>query len=309
MTGQLDISTSLVGDNTGSGLPEAQVGTAAPGGTSNLVGDPNGHGVIDPNSDRWPTTADRLGPARCWPAARPSTRARIPRVFPTIARRGLPSHLGNQTDMGAYESPDITPPAATLDPNSVVVTASAATFTVTYTDPDDNVLRSTIDGNDILVAVPDGSNQYASLVSVTPDADGSPLVATYQVNASGGAWSVANTGNFTVTMQAGQVSDTTTTSWSADAWGPSMSKRGFPTSCHLPESACRRYSRTRRLKQHLSCTWANALRIGDKWLGKGTHLTVDLQIEQTTFYLHPGSATPIGAYIMHHDYDLGILHG
>ena len=99
------------------------------------------------------------------------------------------------------------PPVAVANSSSVVITASSATFSVTYSDPDDAVLRSTIDGNDILVTGPAGFSQLASLVSVTPNTDGSPLVATYQVNAPGGAWSAATAGRYTVTMQAGQVSD------------------------------------------------------------------------------------------------------
>ncbi len=99
------------------------------------------------------------------------------------------------------------PPVATIDSGTVAVGDSTATFSVTYTDPDDTVRSSTIDGNDILVTGPNGFSQYAARVSTDPSTDGSSLTATYQISAPGGAWTLNDTGTYTATMQADQVSD------------------------------------------------------------------------------------------------------
>ena len=99
-------------------------------------------------------------------------------------------------------------PTAVVEPSSVVITGSSATFSVTYSDPDDVVMWSSIDGNNIRVTGPAGFNQLASLVSIDSTTDGSPLVATYQITAPGGAWGTENAGTYTATMQANQVSDT-----------------------------------------------------------------------------------------------------
>ncbi len=117
------------------------------------------------------------------------------------------SHLTQSITLKAAAG-DTTPPTATIDPNSVTVSATSATFVVTYTDPDDNVLFSTIDGNDIRVTGPNNFNQLASVVSVTPSSSASSLAATYQISAPGGQWTSANAGTYTAAMQSNQVSDT-----------------------------------------------------------------------------------------------------
>ncbi len=100
------------------------------------------------------------------------------------------------------------PPLASADPDSVVVDASTATFAVTYTDADDSVLFSTIDGDDILVTGPNGFSQLAALVSIDQPGDGSPRTAIYRITAPDGAWDSGDNGTYTVSMQVNQVSDT-----------------------------------------------------------------------------------------------------
>ena len=67
---------------------------------------------------------------------------------------------------------------------------------------------STIDDNNVLVTGPNSFSQLATLVG-TPvaNADGSQAVATYRIDAPGGAWDSTNLGTYTATMQANQVSD------------------------------------------------------------------------------------------------------
>jgi hypothetical protein len=98
-------------------------------------------------------------------------------------------------------------PVVVAGPDSVVIGSSTATFAVTYADSDDTVLESTIDDNDILVTGPNGFNQYAVRVSVDSSGDGSSLTATYQITAPGEAWTLDDTGTYTATIEADQVSD------------------------------------------------------------------------------------------------------
>ncbi len=105
-------------------------------------------------------------------------------------------------------SEDDTPPTAAWNPDGVVLKISTATFVVTYSDPDDAVSLSTIGNGNLLVTGPSGFSQLATFVAATPNADGSPLTVTYQVNAPHGMWTAADAGTYTVAMQDNQVSDT-----------------------------------------------------------------------------------------------------
>ena len=303
-SGGIDITHSLVGDNTGSGLAEVPVGTTDPRGNSNLIGDPNGHGVIDPKLG---PLADNDGPTETM-----ALLARSPAIDTGANPAGLaydqrgvryPRLVGSHTDIGAYESEDTTPPVATLDPNSVVVTASAATFTVTYADPDDNVLRSSIHGSEIVVAYPDGLHQYASLVSVTPDADGSPLVATYQVNAVDGAWTVANSGVFSVMIASEQVSDTNNNYVAAGSLGTFEVEVWVPYIPTIDQTAISVKTANHDTTATVSFSLSARYRVVDwgqpTW--QPTSCQVNVEVEEWTG-IAPGGVTTIS-----HTYDLGTL--
>ena len=118
------------------------------------------------------------------------------------------------TDSGTGETSSQTfhvtvaaPPIVTYDPTSVVITETSTTFKVTYTGADTDILVSNIDSNDIRVTGPNGYDQRATLVSVTPNTDGSPLTATYQFASTNGYWETYG-GNYKLTMLADQVNDT-----------------------------------------------------------------------------------------------------
>ena len=113
----------------------------------------------------------------------------------------------NSANVSVLLGTPTTPPLAALVANSVVVTATGAQFDVTYTDANADVSVSTIDSQDVLVTGPNSFSRLASLVSVNPSVNGSPLTATYSIAAPAGLWLTADNGTYTITMQANQVSD------------------------------------------------------------------------------------------------------
>ena len=109
---------------------------------------------------------------------------------------------------------DLANPTATITAGGVSgpthIGETSYTFTVQYSD-DLGILASTIDGADVHVVGPAGSgfDVAASLVGVTPGGDGTLLTATYQITPPGqhGLWDFNDNGVYTVTVQAGQVTD------------------------------------------------------------------------------------------------------
>ncbi len=114
----------------------------------------------------------------------------------------------NTDNSVTFTVPDYTPPVASANPSGVATGASSATFTVAYTDPDDPVLYSSIDGNDIQVTGAAGFSQLATLAGTTPSTNASSITATYRIDSPDGPWTQANAGTYTITMQSSQVSDT-----------------------------------------------------------------------------------------------------
>jgi cyclophilin family peptidyl-prolyl cis-trans isomerase len=100
---------------------------------------------------------------------------------------------------------DTTPPSAVGYSDNVQLGAPA-TFVVNFSDSGSGVDSSTVDGNDFVVTGPNGYHQIATLKSATTAENGKGVRATYQIAAPSGGWN-ANAGRYTVTLQAGQVSD------------------------------------------------------------------------------------------------------
>lgn len=110
----------------------------------------------------------------------------------TTDQRGVGfARVVGQADIGAIEVQAAagTPSAKSTPPNVTKAGETSYTFSVAYED-DLAVKGSTIGTGDITVLGPSPANfsQVASLVSVVPGGDGSPLVATYTITAPGGAW-------------------------------------------------------------------------------------------------------------------------
>ena len=103
---------------------------------------------------------------------------------------------------------DTTPPSAGLQPaGGPVYGATTFQFSVRY-DDETAVDASTIDHNDIMVVDPDGFNHAATLVTKTSTSDITTIFATYQMTAPGGAWEGDDEGTYEVTIQSGEVADT-----------------------------------------------------------------------------------------------------
>jgi len=101
----------------------------------------------------------------------------------------------------------VSPTASASVGNITTGGGTTYTFTVTYSD---NVAVdvSDLDGNDIVVTGPNGYSQLATFMGVDINSDGTPRVATYQINAPGGSWDFSDNGTYSVAMEANQVSDT-----------------------------------------------------------------------------------------------------
>jgi PA14 domain/FG-GAP-like repeat len=107
-----------------------------------------------------------------------------------------------------YEPDLMLPTGNLLPPISTITNGSTANyqFSLLYDDKT-GIRQSTIDNQDILVSGPNNFSQLAKLVSVNSEKDGSPLTATYSIEAPVGGWNANNSGIYAITLQANQVSD------------------------------------------------------------------------------------------------------
>ena len=112
----------------------------------------------------------------------------------------------------------IAPKASLTAANLTSAGVSSYSFSVTYSD-DIAVKVTSLDNNDVRVVGPNGFNRLATLVSVDSNSQGTPRRATYKIDAVGGSWDSADNGNYTVEMQANQVSDTSNNFVSAGSLG------------------------------------------------------------------------------------------
>ncbi len=108
----------------------------------------------------------------------------------------------------AASNADTTAPTASLDPGISIASGSTTyNFTITYSD-NAAVLASSIGSTNILVTGPNGFSQVATLVSSSSSTNNSSITATYQITAPYGMWTSGADGNYTIAMQANQVTDT-----------------------------------------------------------------------------------------------------
>ena len=100
----------------------------------------------------------------------------------------------------------ITGPTAAL--GTTAESSSGVSFTVTYaTAAGGSIEVSSLGHQEIQVTGPNGFSQFATLVSVNPDANGSPLAAAYRIDAPNGTWDAGNDGTYTISVEPDTVRD------------------------------------------------------------------------------------------------------
>ena len=115
--------------------------------------------------------------------------------------------------------PDVTPPTASASLSAPTASGqSTYIFQIVYSD---NVAidASTLGNNNVVVTGPNGYAQAATLVSVDAAGNGATRTATYSITPPGGAWSPADGGTYTVSLNAGVVTDTSGNAVAAGALG------------------------------------------------------------------------------------------
>ena len=118
-------------------------------------------------------------------------------------QRGSGDGRGN----GRGNRDDVAPSAQIDAGNLAGPGAEPHAVTVTYTD-DKRVRARTVDVNDIVVTGGAGGDLAVSRVTLSPESDSDRIVATYFLAAPGGRWDAADNGDYAVTLQPGQVTDT-----------------------------------------------------------------------------------------------------
>jgi hypothetical protein len=113
----------------------------------------------------------------------------------------------NAPVVAAYRGPDTTRPTVTevAAPDIVTALAGEYRFTVRFAD-DVAVAVSSLGAGDIVVTGP-GFSGPAQFIAVDPAGDTAAVTATYEIAAPGGAWDLADNGQYTITLQASQVAD------------------------------------------------------------------------------------------------------
>ena len=128
--------------------------------------------------------------------------------------------LGNSgLDIGSPGSTDSAAPTSAITVANITTEGGANhKFTVRYED-NRAIDASTLDNSDIIVVSPNGSNISATLKQTDPTGNNSAIEATYQINAPGSSWDFADNGNYTVKLQANEITDTTGNSVTAGTLG------------------------------------------------------------------------------------------
>ena len=119
---------------------------------------------------------------------------------------------GNSVESGSLgtfvvSAPSTTPQATATAANITTGATTTYTFTVKYTD-DMAIDASTFDDSDVRVTSPNGYDELATFVSATPAGNGTPITATYRINAPGATWDEADNQTYTISIETGQVTDT-----------------------------------------------------------------------------------------------------
>jgi len=114
---------------------------------------------------------------------------------------------------------DTTPPTAALSVATLTTAGSPShSCSVTYTDAT-AVKLSSLNSSNLLVTGPNGFSNLVEFVGADLPLDGSPITGSYSITAPGGIWDVTDNGSYTLTLLAGQVTDTLNNSVAQSALG------------------------------------------------------------------------------------------
>jgi hypothetical protein len=104
-------------------------------------------------------------------------------------------------------SPDVIPPTAIGSASNVTLPgATNHLITVEYAD-NVAVSAASIDGDDIVIQLPDTSTVPVTFVSRSSDLDTTPITAQYEFAPPGGFWSPSDNGTYQIVAVAGAVTD------------------------------------------------------------------------------------------------------
>ena len=135
-----------------------------------------------------------------------SAYASLGQWFATVTQAGAP--------------PDATPPTVTAvaAPNVTAGGAGIYGFSVTYAD-NLAIQAASLDSLDVRVSGPGGYSAAATFTGIVPVGNGTPRTASYQIVPPGGTWDAADSGTYTIAVQAAQVADTAGNTVAAGAVG------------------------------------------------------------------------------------------
>jgi parallel beta-helix repeat protein len=126
---------------------------------------------------------------------------------------GFPRMVGSAVDIGAYEADAAAPTSSGSFPDVTILGGASYSLSVTYSDNAAISLASLATGN-IRITRTSGPNNYvpfsvlATYVGTTATQNGTPIVADYIFNPPAGSWDTGDDGNYAVSVEPNQVTDT-----------------------------------------------------------------------------------------------------
>jgi parallel beta-helix repeat protein len=201
--GTVEVDYSAIGDPT-DGFTLA--------GAHNLTGSPATLGLGSLTNNGGPTLTETPAPGS--PLIDAGSNALLPSGTTNDQRGfGYRRTFNGTVDIGAVEFQPLGLPFA-LDSTTLLTTPGGSTydFTVTYWDPtgtNNGISFNSVNNNlaAIIVKDPGGNPVPVGIVNITPQADGTPMVVTYEITAPGGVWDGTNDGVYSVQVGTNQVKD------------------------------------------------------------------------------------------------------
>jgi hypothetical protein len=135
--------------------------------------------------------------------------------------------------------PDVTPPTARLVSSPVPKANDSHTDIQLVYEDNVAVKVAYLDNHDIRVVGSHGITANVTYLGSSPHSNGTPLTATYRIHAPGGFWDVNDNGWYTISLQGGQVGDTSDNMARATQLGQfqvNLADVAVPTSELLPLS-------------------------------------------------------------------------